>query len=58
MNPRIIEEKDLGDYTRQRVVYTIMESLDMISYVLIPKMQVISSLLSLHAMDMDMGVRK
>ncbi len=37
LNPRIIEEKDLGDYTRQRVVYTIMESLDMISYVLIPK---------------------
>ncbi|MGI6189306.1 MAG: dienelactone hydrolase family protein [Caldicoprobacteraceae bacterium] len=37
LNPRIIEEADLGDYIRQRVVYTVMEGLDTISYVLIPK---------------------
>ena len=37
LNPRIVEDEDLGNYIRQRVVYTIMEGLDMISYVLIPK---------------------
>jgi len=37
LNPRIVEEKDLGDYIRQRVVYTVMGGLDSIAYVLIPR---------------------
>lgn len=37
LNPRIVEQKELDGYVRQRVVFNTLEGLEMIAYVLIPK---------------------
>jgi len=37
LNPRLVEQKELDDHIRQRVVFNTLEDLEMIAYVLIPK---------------------
>jgi hypothetical protein len=37
LNSRLLEEEELRDHIRQRVVFTSMENLEVPSYVLIPK---------------------
>lgn len=37
LNPRIIEQVEVGDHIRQRVVFNTLEDLEMLAYVLIPK---------------------
>ncbi|MBM7581919.1 dienelactone hydrolase [Caldicoprobacter guelmensis] len=37
LNPQIVEQKELDDYVRQRVVFNTLEDLEMLAYVLIPK---------------------
>lgn len=37
LNPQIVEQEEMEDYVRQRVVFSTMEDLEMLAYVLIPK---------------------
>lgn len=37
LNPQLVEQKELDDYVRQRIVFNTLEDLEMLAYVLIPK---------------------